>query len=140
MRSSAEIGHKKHKEEMTVKFLKNKRLIFWTTIFLAALIIPLQFSGEAHAGISYVGSSSTPVDNDGNNTQPAVVTPPSSMESGDFVLLIEAHRGGSPSISETGGQTWTEIGSASNNLRTRVAYCIFNGTWAANPSIDYGDS
>ena len=32
-----------------MKSCKTKRLIFWTTIFLAALILPLQFAGEARA-------------------------------------------------------------------------------------------
>ncbi len=36
-----------------MKSRKDKRLIFWATIFLAALIIPLQFAGEAQAAHTY---------------------------------------------------------------------------------------
>ena len=118
---------------------KEKRLIYWATIFLSALIIPLQFAGEAHAAISYVGSASTPADN-GSQEGPTVAVTPPSMQAGDFVLIIGGHRGGGPSMSETGGQTWTTLTSASNDLRTRLFYCIFNGTWTANPSITFADS
>jgi hypothetical protein len=81
-----------------------------------------------------VASASTPADNGSQSGDTVAVTPP-SMQAGDFVLIIGANWGSSPTISETGGQTWTTLDAASNTLRTRLFYCLFNGTWSANPSI-----
>jgi hypothetical protein len=120
-----------------MKSRKIERLIYWTVIFLAGLLFPLQFAEKAQAAISYVGSASTPADN-GSQAGPTVAVTPPSMQAGDFVLIIGAYWGTSPTISETGGQTWTTLTSASNTLKTRLFYCIFNGTWSANPSITVG--
>ena len=60
------------------------------------------------------------------------------MQGGDFVLIIGAYRGNTAiSISETGGQTWTTLTFSQRGtvLRTTLFYCLFNGTWSANPGI-----
>ena len=126
---------------MAVKSHMAKRLIFWTTILLAALIIPLHFDEEAKAAISYVDSAPNPANNGTYNDETVDVDPSSiSMQQGDFVLLIGAersHTGSDLTISNTGGQSWTTLDQAPSEIamKSRLFYCIFNGTWTANPSI-----
>jgi hypothetical protein len=119
-----------------IKISKRSRIFL---ISLAFLSVFLQFEiQEAHAAISYVGSASTPAD---NGTQagpgPVDITPP-AMQAGDFVLVIGSYRGNTDiSINQAGGQTWTTLTYSQRGqaLRTTLFYCIFNGTWGANPSI-----
>ena len=59
--------------------------------------------------VKYFGSASQPADNSTYTTSPAVITPPSSMQQGDLVVMIAQARSttGTLSISQAGGQTWT---------------------------------
>ena len=80
--------------------------------------------------ITYFGSASTPNDGGSNTTatNPTAVAPPGGMLAGDLVLMIAQVRytSGTLAISNTGGQTWT-----------RLFWCIYNGTWSANPSVSF---
>lgn len=93
--------------------------------------------------ITYFGSSSNPTTDGGSlsSTTPVAVTPPSSMVKGQLVFLIGQCRDTTtPSISATGGQTWSTLGViAANNVHANLSYCIFNGTWGANPSLTLGN-
>lgn len=45
------------------------------------------------------------------------------------------------SINNTGGQNWTQIYNVNqNNAGQTIWWCTFNGTWSANPVIDFGAS
>lgn len=60
-----------------------------------------------------------------------------SMQSGDFVMAYASCDGGDFAISATGGQTWTEAFDFEDNTYAGVLmWCIFNGTWTADPTID----
>src|SRR3990172_4257753 len=93
--------------------------------------------------IIYYNSSSIPADNGANTSDPTVITPPSGMQTGDLVIMQGRARAtsGTLAISEAGGQTWNStIQRNQSNCRTRVFWCIFNGTWSANPSIAFGSA
>ena len=93
--------------------------------------------------ITYFGSASTPADNGTNTTNPTAVTPPGSMQAGDFVLMIAQSRtsSGTLAISNAGGQSWTsETQQNQTNCRIRLFWCRFNGTWTANPSVSFGST
>lgn len=93
------------------------------------------------SSISYFASASNPADNGSlTSTSPVDVTPPGSMVTGDFVVMIGSARSGSTAIdiSVTGGQSWTAmtvVDAASN--RFKIFYCEYNGTWDANPSVAF---
>jgi hypothetical protein len=91
--------------------------------------------------ITYFGSASTPTTDDGTNTaDPTVVTPPVAMRAGDLVLMIAQQRGtgATLAISQAGGQSWTaEAAQSQTNCTIRLFWCRFNGTWSANPSVDF---
>lgn len=90
--------------------------------------------------ITFFGSASTPADNGTNTASPTSVTPPGSMVEGDLVLLIAHERAGSASITvnTTGGQSWTALSSiGASSLTARMFWCRFNGTWAADPSVNF---
>jgi len=91
--------------------------------------------------IQLFGFASTPVDNGTNTASPTAVTPPSGMQKGDLVILWATARtsGVSQSISETGGQTWYALTQRQQtNCCSRAFWCVFNGTWSANPSVTMG--
>lgn len=93
--------------------------------------------------ITLFGTASQPADNGSYNTQPVSITPPSNMQVGDLVFVTICFGGSSGTISipgtngNTGGQSWTSLTTrnATRN-RTRSFWCIFDGTWDANPSWD----
>jgi len=92
-------------------------------------------------GITYFGSASTPATDPGTNTaNPTAVTPPVGMRVGDLVLMIAQQRGtgATLSISQAGGQSWTaEAAQSQTNCTIRLFWCRFNGTWSANPSVNF---
>lgn len=97
------------------------------------------------AGLTYgaaapwlFGTASTPADNGTNTTTPVVVTPPSGMMAGDlvFVTVVNGTSSGTVAVSQAGGQSWTSLTQQNvTNCRTRSFWCVFNGTWSANPSF-----
>jgi hypothetical protein len=100
---------------------------------------PVLFS----AVMSYVASASSPTDN-GAATEPGTisVTPPGGMAVGDLVLLIGQVRSTNTTpiaLNATGGQAWSkaERAIAANAQSMVFYYCQFNGTWSADPSMDF---
>ena len=90
--------------------------------------------------IAYFGSASTPADNGTNTADPTAVTPPGGMQAGDLVLMIAQQRGtgATLAISQAGGQSWTaQAAQSQTNCTIRLFWCRFNGTWSANPSVDF---
>lgn len=92
--------------------------------------------------IQYYGSNATPTDSASaaNTADPTSVTPPSGMQSGDLVLMIGQLRTATAvmTVSATGGQTWTtETAVSTTNQTARLFWCTFNGTWSADPSVDF---
>lgn len=91
---------------------------------------------------TYYGSASSPADN-GSATEPntATITPPASMAAGDLAILIGqngAAATGQITISNAGGQTWNLLGETAANAQCiSVWWCEFNGTWSANPALDF---
>lgn len=93
---------------------------------------------EAKAAITYIASSSQPVDNGSVDGVPTPsITPPSGMQAGDLVILVAQGRGAySLAISATGGQTWnTENHFRGTNVSARIFWCRYTGSWSANPSV-----
>jgi len=94
--------------------------------------------------MTFFGAASTPTDGASatNTADPTAVTPPGSMTSGDLVFFFGLKRNatGTIAISNAGGQTWntafTHVSSTAV-LTVGAFYCIFNGTWAANPSLSF---
>jgi hypothetical protein len=89
--------------------------------------------------ITFFGVNSNPADNGTSTATTVAVTPPVSMVNGDLVLFYGYQRGtATRAISATGGQTWNTGASATGSGLT-IAYamfwCIYNGTWSADPSI-----
>lgn len=90
--------------------------------------------------ITYFGSASNPADNGTSAATTVAVTPPASMVTGDLVIFMAYQRGtATTSISETSGQTWTSQrsipGSPGPTLAGGLFWCIYNGTWGADPSV-----
>jgi len=91
--------------------------------------------------ISLFGTASNPADNSvaTNASLPLAVTPPASMVAGDLVYVhfFQRSNGTTLSVSNAGGQTWNS--EAQHNIGTsacaRKFWCVFNGTWSANPSF-----
>lgn len=87
--------------------------------------------------------SATPNDSSSatGTSDPTVVTPPTEvMKAGDLVLMIGQQRAASAtlSVSEAGGQSWTsEAAISTTNQTARLFWCVFDGTWDANPSVDF---
>lgn len=94
------------------------------------------------SGIFYIGEGTTPADGAAaaNAADPTAVTPPDGMEAGDLVFMTGQQRATSATlaVSATGGQSWTsETAIGATNVTARLFWCIFNGTWSADPSVDF---
>lgn len=112
------------------------------SLILAALIWLL--AAPASAAITVFGSATNPADDSGATANPGSITPPGSMVTGHFVLLIvsENETGGSGqatfAVTTTGGQTWTELAESnrgSGEINLVVYWCIFDGTWDEDPAV-----
>jgi hypothetical protein len=91
--------------------------------------------------ISLFGVATNPSDNGSNLSDPTAITPPGSMVSGQLVVVFAVSRAtsGTLSVSNAGGQTWTSLTQANQTTcRRRIFWCVFNGTWSANPSFTIG--
>lgn len=94
----------------------------------------------------FVGVAWMPATDNANaaSAGPVTITPPSGMQAGDHVVLYIANDQLAPenySVSVTGGQTWTShTENGANSAASRMFTCIFNGTWDANPQVDWDTS
>lgn len=88
--------------------------------------------------ITLFGSASNPADNGTGTTSPVVITPPASMQAGDLVFVTVCQSGttGTVAVSQAGGQVWASL-TQRNATRNRAKsfWCIFSGSWSANPSF-----
>lgn len=88
--------------------------------------------------ITYFASASNPADNGTLGANTVAVTPPASMLENDFVILTAGVKSGSSgiAISEAGGQEWNDITLVDGTgTRFQARWCVFNGTWGADPSV-----
>lgn len=92
--------------------------------------------------ITYHGLASVPTSTNGSNsTSPTAITPPASMSAGDLVIVVCGNRltNDTHDVSNAGGQTWTKLATVSGTLATTTWFwCVFDGTWDANPSFSHG--
>jgi hypothetical protein len=66
---------------------------------------------------------------------------PTYMTAGDLVCMIGHERatGSTLAVSAAGGQTWNTLAAINTTLVTaRMFWCVYNGTWSADPSVDFG--
>lgn len=84
---------------------------------------------------AYFGSASVPADNGSNATGQLTITPPASMQRGDLVIVHCESRTATPtwSIGVDGGQSWTAESAFFNG---RIFWCVYDGTWDADPRFD----
>lgn len=84
------------------------------------------------------GSASTPAHDGSDAASPIAVAPPGSMVAGQLVYvgITTKNDDSGVTISNAGGQTWIDEGvfSTSTNRSIHVFWCIFDGTWDANPA------
>lgn len=104
-----------------------------TKLFRTGILLLLPFWSYSQ---TFIGTAASHNDNASYTGNAATIVPPGSMQAGDLVVVYIQYRytSGTLSLSNDGGQTWTEeTQSNGTNLRTRIIWCTFNGTWSANP-------
>jgi hypothetical protein len=111
-------------------------------VFLWAASFLLQTPAAEAAAPTYFHSASNPADNGtGADNSILAVTPPASMNAGDLVVLVgqlQDATTGNITVSETGGQTWSSVSeAAANDMEVAVFWAQYNGTWSANPSLNF---
>ena len=142
MRPCNKTAYENHKEAMTIKFRKTKRLIFWATIFVAALIIPLHFAGEAQAEIT--------IDNTSTGTFSGDISLSHTTGTGTNRLMlvgISVSDYGDPVVSSAsyGSQTLSLVGShlvdTGGYMEGVLIYALVNpASGTNNVVIDYSSS
>lgn len=87
----------------------------------------------------YYNSATSPADNGTSTATQITITPPSGMQAGDFVIVTQHQRGSATfSIGVDGGQSWTTHTRVTNtNQAIQQHWCVFDGTWDANPRFDF---
>ena len=88
---------------------------------------------------TFHGVSSVPADNGTNATTTITITPPTSMVSGDLVVVYCQQRGAIGwTVGLDGGQSWTAIGNNTQtaNVSINTFWATYNGTWSVNPRFD----
>lgn len=94
--------------------------------------------------ITYFGTSVAPTDNTAQaGPGPLTIIPPGSMVASQLVVVIGQYRGVTApvySVTVTGGQTWSQPKpfTTLSGVQGTYTWCIFNGTWAANPQFQIG--
>ena len=106
----------------------------WLRIELLTLIL---LGSSCSAAPAFVAATSTPVDN-GTNLGPTVSIVPPSMQAGDLVLVFVQYKDAAGTITvqdgNDGGQAWSFVRQSNqSNVRARVFWCQFNGSWKNNP-------
>ena len=102
-------------------------------------------STPAQGAITFFGMASSPADGGAQSgAAERTVTPPASMLTNDYVLVMVSGIGNDgatpPTLTNTttGGQTWTgvtQVDQSGNGLGTRLFHARYNGTWAADPGF-----
>lgn len=108
--------------------------------YILSFIFILIYAVACTAQPTFHGSATNPNDNSSAAATPLAVTPPASMVAGDLVVLWSMTRttGATNDISVTGGQTWTPLtAGGTTDQTTRIFWCRYNGTWAADPSVSF---
>lgn len=91
----------------------------------------------------HVYTISNPVDSSSatNTADPTAITPPDGFTGTNDLVCMVGHQRASAAVlavSATGGQTWTTHNAVNNtNITGRLFSAVFNGTWSANPSVDF---
>jgi hypothetical protein len=101
------------------------------------------FNSQGGGGtISFVGQTWIPATNGASaplgSATPHAITPPAGMQNGDVVLVqVVVPHVTEPTVSNTGGQTWTSAGFAIKNttIGSKLFYAVYDGTWDADPSF-----
>jgi hypothetical protein len=113
--------------------MKKLALILATTLLAARLEAAISVFGQAHDPAAENGATT-------NSADGVVITPPGSMTTGQFVIvymMVRANSSITQQIDVTGGQNWhyraRQLGGTNVSAALREWWCIFNGTWAANP-------
>ncbi len=110
------------------------------------LLLIFVFLGTQSFAQTFVGVASTPAIDNGTQAGPTATINPTAvgtMQTGDLVVVYMQYRGTAPgtltvSISATGGQTWnqgTTTRDGTTGISYSIAWCRYNGTWSANPSV-----
>jgi len=93
--------------------------------------------------ITYVGQYRVPTTENSNTTYTSLTFDKddagvSSITTGDVVIAFLTYRAAASgfSVTTTGGQTWTEVHDASDQMGNALYTCVFNGTWDADPVWD----
>jgi trimeric autotransporter adhesin len=92
----------------------------------------------------FSGAPGIPSDNGTNVNDPSAFNNPpiASMVAGDLCVIVAAKRNstGSISMSDTGGQSWTQYQTVQGTavLTSAVFWCRYNGTWSSAPSVSFG--
>lgn len=95
------------------------------------------------ATFTYFDQAASVTDNtDGGAVTSISITPPTSMTSGDLVVVYTTIKSSSAASAITrsndGGQTWNDLSEIANGTTSysRAFWCIYDGTWDANPAFD----
>jgi len=130
---------KDFEKSITNHIVKRLALFFNASLILGLLA----FNNNAKAQ-TFFGVASSPADGASLATTPVSITPPNGMQSGDLVIIFAHYRNNNVTMTmnQTGGQTWTSEANylGTNTQSSRIFWCRFNGTWAADPSINMGSS
>ncbi|MBS1574179.1 MAG: T9SS type A sorting domain-containing protein [Bacteroidetes bacterium] len=111
-------------------------------VFLGVFI--LFFSIQLYAQPTFVAEKDYPTDNLVGGSTTATITltsPPATLQAQDLVIVYAHYRGNTTlAIGNAGGQAWntaTAVAGGSNQSFA-IFWCIYNGTWAANPTVTGG--
>jgi trimeric autotransporter adhesin len=102
------------------------------------LLLMLNISNQSFAQ-TFIGVSSTPVDNGTQIGPDATIIPPAGMQNGDLVVVYGHYyslASTTLSISFAAGQVWNVGGTQfGNNQSYFIAWCRFTGTWSGDPVV-----
>ena len=103
----------------------------------------IEFSQDIAFGVTFYREAATPAGLNAVATgtaDPTAVTPPTGMRAGDLVCMIGHQRatGATLAVSQASGQTWNSLTAiGGTTITARVFWCVFNGTWGSDPSVDF---
>ena len=91
--------------------------------------------------ITYFAAAAMPADNDatGNAGPTVTITPPGSMATNDYVVVLLSYKSTATNLTfnntTTGGQSWSSDTkrAGATGMMSQIWRCRYNGTWTANP-------